>query len=154
MNQFNIRPAVFPAETERVRKMFRDYQQDIQVDLCFQSFEAELESLPGKYAVVFVADSGCVALRPMSTTRVEMKRLFVYPEGRGTGLGKALVMAALEWARAAGYQTLQLDTIEKKMPSAVALYRALGFLEISAPEEEECEPKLLYMELELSSYGA
>lgn len=116
------------------------------MDLCFQGFEKELASLPGRYDCVFLAEGGCVALRPFGVGRVELKRLFVYPQFRGKGLGLALLQAAIEEARKIGYERMQLDTIPMKMPSAVRMYRALGFVEI--PDGRGANsPELLDMEL-------
>lgn len=61
--QFNIRPARFPEDADLVRRMFRDYQADIQVDLCFQSFAEEWESWPGRYEMVLLANGGCLGAR-------------------------------------------------------------------------------------------
>ena|SRR5436190_2787474 len=153
MLQFNIRQAAFPADTELVRRMFRDYQADIDVDLCFQSFEEELAGLPGKYQAVLIAEGGCVALRPFGPGTVEMKRLFVYPAWRGKGLGKALVEVAIDESIALGYRSMRLDTIQSKMPSAVALYHALGFEELPA-RGGTSGPELLDMELDLVRFAA
>ena len=133
--------------------MFRDYQADIQVDLCFQSFEEELAGLPGKYECVLLAEGGCVALRPFDAGTVELKRLFVYPSARGQGLGRVLVEEAIGWARENGYERMRLDTIAKKMPSAVTLYQALGFAQLPA-RVGMGGPDLLEMELELARFAA
>ena len=133
--------------------MFRDYQADIQVDLCFQSFEEELAGLPGKYECVLLSEGGCVALRPFGDGSVELKRLFVYPSARGQGLGRVLVEEAIAWAKEKGYERMRLDTIAKKMPSAVALYQTLGFVQLPA-RGGMGGPDLLEMELELARFTA
>jgi ribosomal protein S18 acetylase RimI-like enzyme len=39
-----------PHEIEATRMIFLDYAASLDFDLCFQGFEAELQSLPGEYA--------------------------------------------------------------------------------------------------------
>jgi ribosomal protein S18 acetylase RimI-like enzyme len=60
-----------------------------------------------------------------------MKRLYVLPEGRGRGVGAALVAAVLDAARQAGYHDMLLDTLPT-MTGAIKLYQAAGFVEVSA----------------------
>ena len=64
--------------------MFLEYAASINADICFQGFEEELASLPGKYAspagcvlLAFVDDdlAGCGAVRPLAEGACEMKRL-------------------------------------------------------------------------------
>jgi ribosomal protein S18 acetylase RimI-like enzyme len=121
-------------------RLFRDYEASLDTDLCFQGFEAEVASLPGKYAppqgALFVARSaggealGCVALRPVEPAGAcEMKRLYVAPQGRGLGLGRALMEAVIAEARRIGYREMRLDTLPS-MTTAQAMYREAGFVPI------------------------
>ena len=129
-------------DLDAVRAVFREYAQGLGVDLCFQQFDQELLELPGEYApprgalFLALADgevAGCCALRPLDNAdypnAAEMKRLYVRPRFRGTGLGRTLAEAALDAARQGGYACVLLDTLDE-MESARALYEDLGFEEI------------------------
>ena len=59
-----------------------------------------------------------------------MKRLYVAPRARGTGLGRALVEAIIGEARRIGHREIRLDTLPT-MTAAMALYRRAGFVEIA-----------------------
>ena len=130
-----IRPARPDHDLDRVRVLFRAYAEALGIDLGFQDFEQELSALPGKYAPprgrLLLAwregqAVGCVALRPIDEARCEMKRLYVRPETRGTGLGRRLAMRVCDEARAAGYRRICLDTLQT-MTAARAVYETLGF---------------------------
>lgn len=163
-NTFPIASATTPADIAQVRRLFEAYQRELGVDLCFQGFERELASLPGNYspprgllllAGALDAPVGCAALRPLSVTDRpdgsvgEVKRLYLAPGARGSGLGRALVERLIDQARAIGYRELRLDTLAQ-MDVARALYQSLGFCEI-APYYPNPLPGVRYMALALPS---
>jgi putative acetyltransferase len=122
-----IRPAQ-PEDLETVRGFLREYADGLGVDLSFQDFESELADPLGFYELVLLAENGCVALRRIGGVTCEMKRLYVRPAGRGSGLGRELAEAVIAEARARGYSRMLLDTLPE-MTAAQALYRSLGFRE-------------------------
>ncbi|MFN3743488.1 MAG: GNAT family N-acetyltransferase [Hyphomicrobiaceae bacterium] len=138
--QFRISPVRSDEDLAAAVGLFRAYAASLGVDLAYQDFEGELASMPGKYAPpsggLLLARSpdgtplGCVALRAIAPDGCcEMKRLYVVPQARGTGLGRALVDEILELAVAIGYRELRLDTLPS-MIDAQALYARLGFAPI------------------------
>jgi ribosomal protein S18 acetylase RimI-like enzyme len=144
-------------DLEQVRALFLEYASSLGFSLCFQGFDEELRALPGMYApprgrlLLDVQDgepAGCVGLHEWSGDAAEMKRLYVRPQFRGRGLARALTLVALAEARAIGYRTVRLDTIVATMQPAIALYRDLGFREIT-PYRENPIPGALYLELML-----
>ena len=136
---------ITPVQAEQLdatRDIFREYAAGLGVDLCFQSFDAELAGLPGDYApprgalllaMIEGQVAGCVALRPLDNVdyanAAEMKRLYVRKAFRGFGLGRQLVEAIMDAARLAGYNSILLDTLDD-MEAAPALYDELGFEDI------------------------
>lgn len=142
MPPFRIHPARSAADFAQAKALFRDYADALDVDLCFQGFDEELATLPGKYAPpageLLLARGhdgaalGCVALRPLDEPGIcEMKRLYVRDAARGQGLGQALIAAIIAAAEARGYSEMRLDSLPS-MTAAVALYRRFGFAEIPA----------------------
>lgn len=129
-----------PPDMERVRGLFLSYAGSLGFDLDFQNFDQELAALPGAYApprgCLLLAEAagsadpaGCVALRPLAPDVCEMKRLYVLPAHRGTGLGRALAIEVIRRGRDLGYDRMRLDTVTT-MVQAVGLYRSLGFAPI------------------------
>lgn len=145
-------------ELELIRQLFQEYAESLSFDLGFQNFAEELADLPGKYAppsgCILLAKvdgqaAGCVALKPLASGICEMKRLFVRPQFRKTGLGRMLAEQIIRAARQIGYDRIRLDTIPSMMGNAVSLYRALGFQEIPAYCKNPIQGAM-FMELRLA----
>src|SRR5207302_1298653 len=92
---------------EEIRALFLEYAQALGFSLCFQGFDEELRTLPGKYAppegsLLLAPGHGCVGVRQFDARTAEMKRLFVRPTARGQGLGRRLAEPAIGCAAAYG----------------------------------------------------
>ena len=137
---FHIRQAQSADDLRAVTRLFGDYAASLSVDLAYQDFAAEVADLPGKYGppagellIGLAPDGGalgCVALRPLANGVAEMKRLYMTPQARGLGLGRALVEAIVSAAAKIGYRQIRLDTLPE-MDAALALYRSAGFAPIA-----------------------
>lgn len=142
------------ADLTSVRRLFRQYVEELDFDLDFQNVEDELRALPGPYAppegVILLAKedgetAGVVAVQPLDESGVcEMKRLYVRPARRGQGIGRTLAEAAVDAARHLGYDRMRLDTVAS-MTRARTLYRSLGFEE-RAPYYDNPLEDVVYME--------
>jgi len=152
-----LRQAESPIQIAQARELYLEYADSLGFSLCFQSFDQELASLPGDYAPplgrLLLAEyrgqlAGCVALHKLDPEVCEMKRLYLRPQLRGRGVGRALAEAVIAEAWVIGYRKMRLDTVEPVMPNAVALYRRLGFREID-PYRANPIAGALYMELVL-----
>jgi putative acetyltransferase len=154
-----------PAQIAAVRELMLEYAAAMNISLCFQNFDEELRTLPGKYAPpggrLLLADwdgetAGMVALRALNQRALnedekavcEMKRLYVRPKFRGKSLGRALAGELIRQAAEIGYTRMRLDTIQGIMDPAIHLYRELGFHEIPAYYSSPVR-ETLFMELAL-----
>lgn len=151
----DIFQAILPEHIAHARNLFLEYGRSLGFSLCFQSFDEELKNLPGAYGppsgrllLARLGDhaAGCVALRKLDAGICEMKRLYVRPANRGSGLGRILVDRVITEARLIGYERMRLDTVQSAMGDAIALYRRVGFKEI-APYSEIPVESALWMEL-------
>lgn len=153
MENIDIRVARGDGDMDIAREMFREYQQWLGVDLCFQDFDDELASLPGCYAApageIFIASegdsvAGVVAVRPVGEGRSEMKRLYVRDPWKGIGLGRRLAELVVDYAKKQGYRTMVLDTLPH-LHAAISIYERMGFKK-TQPYYENPLPGVVYME--------
>lgn len=159
MPSFTIRPATGDDDLIAIAGLFQAYGASLDVDLAYQDFAGEVADLPGKYAppagaLLLARDAageaiGCVGMRPLSDGVCEMKRLYVAPEGRGLGLGRALMQAVTDQARRQGYGEMRLDTLPT-MAAAQGLYRQAGF-EVIPPYYDTPVEGTVFMRLMLAA---
>src|SRR5437867_3572783 len=110
--------ATAPADVELVRALFVEYARGVDEPCCFASFNEEVAALPRGYLALLLAKedgaaAGCVGLRRLDARTAEIKRLYVRPEYRGCGIGRALAEAAIAAARSAGHRRVVLDSLPK-----------------------------------------
>jgi putative acetyltransferase len=157
---FTINQAQSPEDLKSIQTLFQAYALGLGLDISFQNFNHELANLQGKYALpkgaLLLAKStssgeaiGCVGLRPLDLeSTCEMKRLYVSPNGRGTGVGRALAEAIIVEAKRLGHRRVVLDTLGP-MTTPLKLYRGLGFTDIE-PYYHNPLADVVYLELTLS----
>lgn len=158
----SLRSVTSNADVAVFRELCAEYAHSLEytaecASLEHQGIDCELASLPGAYApprgailIAYADDAtavGCVALRPLSESICEMKRMYVRPTGRGTGIGRLLAQGIIATARDLGYATMRLDT-GASMAAAAALYENLGFRDIPAYNRDPT-PGTRWMELRL-----
>lgn len=69
---------------------------------------------------------GCGALRRLDARSAEVKRMYVEPAGRGSGVAAALLRSLEQAARARGWTTLRLET-GPAQPDAIRFYEREGY---------------------------
>ncbi len=132
--------AVTEEEYIKAAGLFKEYALWLNIDLSFQHFDEELETLRIMYGapeggIILCKINnecvGCVAVRKINGHTAELKRMFVREGFQGMGIGKTLLEKAIGLAVAKHYSTLRLDTLNHMLP-AIKLYKSRGFYEIPA----------------------
>jgi|SRR6187402_88843 len=134
-----ITPIATPEDRITAEALLRAYGKHLEaegIDLCLTGLESDIANLSNPDIPLLLAKNdqnetlGCVSIkrRTLGTEVVaEMKRLYVLPDHRASGAGRALAEAVIAWARDQRLTAVVLDTEPKKMPAAGRLYRSLGF---------------------------
>jgi ribosomal protein S18 acetylase RimI-like enzyme len=152
----NYKAAITEKDYEDTKKLFLEYKDTLNVDLCFQKFHEEISDLPSQYSeptgcIILSCEDvkpfGCVAVRKFENDICEMKRLYIPKQYRGKGIGRELAVRIISKAKEFGYKKMRLDTLET-MQEAISLYKTMGFTEI--PEYRQNPIKgVVFMELDL-----
>jgi len=83
----------------------------------------------GLFIIAYTADGeaiGCGALRPVTQTQAEVKRVYVRPQGRGKGIAKGIMDVIEQHALDLGYTHIKLET-GTLQPAAVHIYETRGY---------------------------
>ena len=150
---FHIHTAETQEDFELGKMLFQEYVHSLNIDLSFQNFTQELESINDQYnkpngALILAFHGttaiGCSGLRKLDQETAELKRVYVKSKYRGHHLGTALLQNSIEQARKLNYKKIRLDTL-KDMLRAHQLYHSFGFYKIPAYKSNPL-PGTLYME--------
>lgn len=139
-------------QVQQVRTLIHEYAASRNFDAALAGIQSEMDRLRTYYPLILLAQhrdepAGCVAIQPLEEGICEMKRLFVRPHFRRTGIGRHLVRRLLEEASLRGFERMRLDS-HPKMKNAQALYRSFGFREIARYNQNPI-PGILFFELHL-----
>ncbi len=167
---FSITPVSSPEDFGAAKMLLSRYRRWLEgilggdLAVAQPSAERELSDLehfyepPNGRLLLAVSDSGpvgVVGVHCLDGSGVgEMKRLYVAPEARGLGAGRALVSAAIAAAEDLGFCALRLETHAGYMPEAVALYREAGFRETNPYHSVVGVEGVMTMEMRLHRMSA
>ena len=144
---FVVQEARDAGDVDEVRRLVLEHALVRAATPGVEYMRADALALPGPYvaprgglwlarATADAIGVGCVALRPLGASMAEVKRMYVDPGWRGHGIGRALLEVLIGNARASGYGTLRLGTLDDMM-AAQSLYRSLGFAPIERYRADE-----------------
>lgn len=151
MTSITIAAADNALDTAAVADLFREFVfrigREEGIDVGYQDFAGEMATFPDRYELLLLArvdgaPAASVALKRLSATECEMKRLYCRDAFRGLRLGEGLVARLVEEARGRGYRMMRLDT-HASMGPAIRLYESFGFLP-SAPHNEPGNPCTMF----------
>lgn len=72
---------------------------------------------------------GCGTIKKAETNAVELKRMYVKPEKRGSGIAGQILTSLEEWAKEIGFQKCILETGRRQV-EAVKFYEKSGYQRI------------------------
>ena len=113
----------------------------------------ELQSPNVRFVFVQLDDVvvACGALR-LDEDYAEVKRMYVVPEHRHSGIGRELLAHLEAAASSSGRQLLRLET-SVAQPEAIALYEQAGFERIDTFPPYEADPRSVFMEKPVTPIG-
>lgn len=141
-------------------KMLIDGDAQFAAYLTVQRYDSELEHPEEKYAppdgglfLAFADDAlaGCAALKKIDHDRCELKRLYVRPALRKTGIGTMLVKRIVHEARRTGYRAMLLDTLPF-LEDALRMYERFGFRRTERYNNSPLKSSV-FMQFDLGRHG-
>lgn len=142
--QINIRP-IEPDDNAALAKVIRTALKefgankpgtvyfDPTTDALYEVFRT-----PGSfYYIATINDSivggcGIYPTKNLPQGTCELVKLYLSEHARGTGLGKQLMLLAMDWAKENGYQQIYLESMPE-LSKAVTMYEKLGFERLDQP---------------------
>lgn len=136
--EFKLYEASSNEDYSKAADLFREYASVIGIDLGFQNFQDELQSIEEQYSspkglLILVKNNtlevACAGVRAFNGDICELKRMYVRGVARGYGLGRIMLRQCMQRAAELGYRKMRLDTLPN-MADAIHLYETEGFYAI------------------------
>ena len=117
-----------PEYVAEIRAMYPEWTPDVPPRLTPE----DVEPPAGRWVVAYRRGKpvGCAALKRLGNRTAEIKRVYVAPEARGTGVARAILARLEQIAQDVGYTTLRMDT-GARQPASAALFRSCGYEQIA-----------------------
>ena len=117
-----------PDYVAEIRAMYPDWTPDVPPRLTPE----DVEPPAGRWVVAYrrAKPVGCAALKRLDEHTAEIKRVYVAPEARGTGVARAILERLEQIAQDVGYTRLRMDT-GARQPGSVALFNSSGYEQIA-----------------------
>ena len=123
---------------EAAKSLILEYSKIKGAEACFVSLDKELSDLKGFYkdgALLLGYDDGnpvaTIAIKKINDDQAEAKRLYIKPECRGKGYARPMLNAMLDKCRELRFKEVRFTTKPEVMSIGYALYRKMGFEELS-----------------------
>lgn len=125
------------------RRTQHDYNIEFDVEAMVQSdLSDQIKFHPpsGRFYLVLYEDNaaGVGCLKKLHDSVGEVQRMYVSPDFRGKGIGRAIANRLIDDAREIGYRKLKLESLGF-LDAAHTLYRSIGFKEIDPYAENSME---------------
>lgn len=128
---------------EVVFEVLEEYQLEVgEIDACLENVETNYFQNKGCFLVLLDAQGkvvGTGGLFYLNAATAELRKMYLLPQHRGKGLGKATMLSLLDEARNLGYKRVTLETASV-LKEAIGLYKKYGFQEIKSDHlPERCD---------------